>query len=105
MRYDLIVAGGGIAGAALAYVLAKAGAGALVLEREVAFRDRVRGEQLHCWGVAEAQALDLYDLLRAGVGHEVRLWSSRVGGLPEAPPRNLIETTPHRLPRARLPPS
>jgi 2-polyprenyl-6-methoxyphenol hydroxylase-like FAD-dependent oxidoreductase len=98
MRYDLIVVGGGIAGAALACALAQAGAGVLVVEREVAFRDRVRGEQLHCWGAAEARALGFYDLLRDGIGHEVRLWSSRVRGLPEAPPRDLVETTPHRLP-------
>jgi 2-polyprenyl-6-methoxyphenol hydroxylase-like FAD-dependent oxidoreductase len=98
VRYDLIVVGGGIAGAALACALAKADFKILVLERETAFRDRVRGEQLHVWGVAEAQALGLYDLLRTKVGHEVRLWSSRVGGLPEVPPRDLIATTPHRLP-------
>jgi 2-polyprenyl-6-methoxyphenol hydroxylase-like FAD-dependent oxidoreductase len=98
MRYDLIVVGGGIAGAALAHSLAGAGAEVLVLEREVAFRDRVRGEQLHCWGVAEAHALGIYDLLRNAPGHEVRMWSSRVLCLPETPPRDLVETTPHRLP-------
>ncbi|WP_207553442.1 FAD-dependent oxidoreductase [Teichococcus deserti] len=98
MRHDLAVVGGGIAGASLAYALARAGAKVLVLERETAFRDRVRGEQLHCWGVAEARLLGLHELLRAQGGHEVRLWSSRVGGLPSGSPRDLVDTTPHRLP-------
>ena len=90
--------GGGIAGAALARALAEVGVKVLTLEREAAFRDRVRGEQMHCWGVAEARALGIYDLLRDGPGHEVRLWSARVAGLPQAPVRDLVETTPHRLP-------
>jgi 2-polyprenyl-6-methoxyphenol hydroxylase-like FAD-dependent oxidoreductase len=98
MRQDLIIVGGGIAGAALAYTLAAAGVRVLILERDTAFRDRVRGEQLHCWGAAEARVLGLHELLRTSVGYEVRLWSSRVGGLPAAPPRDLVETTPHRLP-------
>jgi 2-polyprenyl-6-methoxyphenol hydroxylase-like FAD-dependent oxidoreductase len=98
MRYDIIVAGGGLAGAALARALAAAGMEVLVLERETAFRDRVRGEQMHCWGVAEARALGIHDLLRESVGHEVRLWSARIAGFPEAPPRDMVETTPHRLP-------
>ena len=48
--YDVITIGGGLAGAALAKRLAENGMRVLVLEREVAFRDRVRGEQMHCWG-------------------------------------------------------
>ena len=55
--YDVITVGGGLAGAALAKRLAENGMRVLVLEREVAFRDRVRGEQMHCWGVAEARTL------------------------------------------------
>ncbi|TPG46049.1 FAD-binding protein [Roseomonas nepalensis] len=98
MRYDLIVVGGGIAGAALAQTLATAGAKVLVLERETTFRDRVRGEQLHCWGAAEARLLGLHELLRTEVGYEVRLWSSRVAGIPAAAPRDLVETSSHRLP-------
>lgn len=43
-RYDTIVIGGGIAGAALAASRDRAGRDVLVLERQVAFRDRVRGE-------------------------------------------------------------
>ncbi len=47
MRYDLVIVGGGIAGAALARATAVVGLSVLVLEREPAFRDRVRGEQMH----------------------------------------------------------
>jgi len=55
MPYDLIVIGGGLAGAALAKTVAERGVRALVLEREQSFRDRVRGEVIVSWGIAEAQ--------------------------------------------------
>jgi 2-polyprenyl-6-methoxyphenol hydroxylase-like FAD-dependent oxidoreductase len=96
MEHDVITVGGGMAGSALAKALAEAGLRVLVLERETAFRDRVRGEQMLCWGVAEAQALGVHDLLRQACGHEVRHWSTRIAGAPEAPPRDLVETTPPR---------
>jgi menaquinone-9 beta-reductase len=54
--YDLITVGGGLAGSALAIAMAKHGARVLVIEREEAFKDRVRGEGITPWGVAEAQA-------------------------------------------------
>jgi 2-polyprenyl-6-methoxyphenol hydroxylase-like FAD-dependent oxidoreductase len=63
----VVVVGGGIAGSALATLLARAGKRVLVLERAVVYRDRVRGEFLQPWGVAEAQRLGLFDaLLGAG---------------------------------------
>jgi choline dehydrogenase-like flavoprotein len=55
--YDLISVGGGLGGSALAKVMAEGGARVLVLERERRFRDRVRGEALMSWGVAEARTL------------------------------------------------
>src|SRR5215211_5749224 len=65
--FDVIVVGGGIAGSALAGVLAGSGLGVLVLEQEARFRDRVRGEGTWPYGVAEAFRLGLGDLLkRAG---------------------------------------
>ena len=56
-----LLSGGGIAGASLAKVMADEGAKVLVLERESRFKDRVRGEGIHPWGVAELKRLGLYD--------------------------------------------
>ncbi len=55
-NYDLILVGGGLGGAALAFAMARHGARVLVVEREVTFRDRVRGEGVAPWGVAEASS-------------------------------------------------
>lgn len=52
--YDIITVGGGLGGAALAKAMAEHGARVLVLEAESRFRDRVRGESMLPWGVAEA---------------------------------------------------
>jgi 2-polyprenyl-6-methoxyphenol hydroxylase-like FAD-dependent oxidoreductase len=65
--FDVIVVGGGIAGSVLGGVLARAGLGVLVFEKEPRFRDRVRGEGTWPYGVADALAMDLGVLLaRAG---------------------------------------
>lgn len=85
MRYDVITVGGGLAGAAVARSLAEAGMRVLVLERETTFRDRVRGEEMHCWGVAETRALGIYDLLKQSCACESRYWSVQVHGFPPAP--------------------
>ncbi len=64
---DLVVVGGGIAGSSLATVMARDGYQVVVLERQTAYRDKVRGEWLTCWGVAELLQLDLErPLLDAG---------------------------------------
>ncbi len=70
-HYDLIIVGGGIGGAALAAVMARAGKSVLLLEKQDAYQDRVRGEWIAPWGVAETQRLGLYDLLRAAGGHHL----------------------------------
>lgn len=62
--FDVIVTGGGLAGAALAGVLAQAGLGVLVVEREAAFRDRIRGELTWPWGVSEVRELGLETVLQ-----------------------------------------
>ena len=68
--FDTVIVGGGIAGGALATVLARAGKSVLVLERERAYRDRVRGEFFQPWGVVEAVRLGIDDVLAsAGVYH------------------------------------
>jgi len=55
----------------LATVMARAGRSVMVLERETVYRDRVRGEWLAPWGVAEARRLGLYPVLVAAGGHHV----------------------------------
>lgn len=70
---DVVIIGGGIAGAALAAVLAREGIQVAVLERDVTPIDRVRGEYAPPWGVAELKRLGLLDcLLRAGGTFAVR---------------------------------
>lgn len=79
--FDAIIIGGGIAGSTLGGVLARAGLGVLVVEKEARFRDRVRGEGTWPWGVAEALALGLHDLLRAASTvplHAVHRFEDRV---------------------------
>jgi 2-polyprenyl-6-methoxyphenol hydroxylase-like FAD-dependent oxidoreductase len=71
--FDTVIVGGGIAGAALATVLARGGLEVCVLERQTEYKDRVRGEWMAPWGVVEAQKMGLYDLLmEAGGNHVVR---------------------------------
>lgn len=69
--YDLIIIGGGIGGSALAQVMARAGRSVLLLEQSEVYTDRVRGEWIAPWGVAEVQQVGLYDLLMAAGGHHV----------------------------------
>ena len=94
MVYDLIVAGGGLAGASLAKNMAEHGSSVLVLEREKAFRDRIRGEAMHPWGVAEAKALGIYDAVLAAGGHVAHYWKIYLGGQLFAD-RDLAASTPH----------
>jgi menaquinone-9 beta-reductase len=75
--------------------MAERGARVLILERERQFRDRVRGEQVHPWGVAEARALGLYEALAAMGAHEVRWWSTYRGS-DLVRRRDLVESSPHR---------
>jgi 2-polyprenyl-6-methoxyphenol hydroxylase-like FAD-dependent oxidoreductase len=90
--YDMIVAGGGLGGSALAKVMANAGARVLVLEQEARFKDRVRGEFLQPWGVAEARRLALEDILQT-CGCWVPYLEMGLGQ-----PRDLAATTPQAQP-------
>lgn len=90
--YDLIVAGGGLGGSALAKVMADAGVRVLLLEQEARFKDRVRGEFLPPWGVAEARRLALEDTFKT-CGCSSPYMEM---GLGQA--RDLIATTPQALP-------
>lgn len=95
--YDVIVVGGGIGGTTFARALAKHGVRVLVLEREIHFKDRVRGEQMHPWGVADARELGVFDLLRSHCGHELP-WFDRYLGSERIVHRDLRATTPQSAP-------
>jgi len=71
MHYDLIIVGGGIGGSALAATMARAGKSVLLLEKSTEYEDRVRGEWIAPWGVAETKRLGLYDLLKGAGGHHI----------------------------------
>ncbi len=93
-RYCVVVVGGGIAGAALAGALARAGRQVLLLESTEVFRDRVRGESMMPWGVAEANALGVADALMSAGAHISPTWKRYTEG----------ETAPRDLPMGRLVP-
>jgi len=95
--YDIITVGGGIAGSSLALAMAGRGAKVLVLEREKQFKDRVRGEALVPWGVAEASELGIYDLLKERCAHDVP-YVEGGSGL-----RDLRATTPQQSPLLSFP--
>src|SRR3954469_10363398 len=61
--FDVAIVGGGIAGSTLGGVLARAGLGVLVVEREARFRDRIRGEFTWPWGMCDVRHLALEALL------------------------------------------
>jgi len=90
--YDIITVGGGIAASALARAMAGRGAKVLILERETQFKDRVRGEGVVPWGVAEADELGIRGLLREKCAHEVPQVEGGTGL------RDLTTTTPQHLP-------
>jgi 2-polyprenyl-6-methoxyphenol hydroxylase-like FAD-dependent oxidoreductase len=71
IHHDVIIVGGGLAGCGLAKSLAEHGIKTVVLERDPVYRDRVRGEQMHPWGIDELRELALYETLLATCGHEL----------------------------------
>jgi 2-polyprenyl-6-methoxyphenol hydroxylase-like FAD-dependent oxidoreductase len=91
--YDLVTVGGGLGGSALAFAMARRGRRVLVLEREVRFSDRVRGEVLAPWGVAELRALALEDQVRNAAAHDLPWFDLYyLGAMIQH--RNVVETTP-----------
>jgi 2-polyprenyl-6-methoxyphenol hydroxylase-like FAD-dependent oxidoreductase len=72
-RPDVVIVGAGIAGSALAIALARGGHRTMLLEKSTVHVDRVRGEFIVPWGVAEARGLGLLDILeKAGGNYTVR---------------------------------
>lgn len=84
---DIVIVGGGIAGSALALVLARRGTNVTVLERQQDYADRVRGEYMHPWGVAEAQRLGIVDILLGAGG----VFATRAIGYDESIPSHVAE--------------
>ncbi|MCD6056912.1 MAG: Salicylate hydroxylase [Thermomicrobiales bacterium] len=80
--FDVIIVGGGIAGSTLGGVLARAGLGVVVVEKEARFRDRIRGEGTWPWGVAEAHRAGLECLLDMAGTVEVRAFKRFESGQP-----------------------
>jgi 2-polyprenyl-6-methoxyphenol hydroxylase-like FAD-dependent oxidoreductase len=66
-------------------VLAREGLGVLVVEREAIFRDRIRGEGIHPWGVAEAHRLGLQSVLGAAKANPLPTWQRYRDRIPEEP--------------------
>jgi 2-polyprenyl-6-methoxyphenol hydroxylase-like FAD-dependent oxidoreductase len=90
--YDIVTVGGGLGASAFAASMASKGVRVLVLEKELQFKDRVRGEYIATWGVAEAQELGIKNALLKSCAIEIPFVEMGFG------PRNLLETTSQRLP-------
>lgn len=80
---EVVVVGGGIAGSSLAYALVREGLDVTVLEATEQYEDRVRGEQMHAWGVKEARDLGVEQILLDAGAHVSRLWKQYIEGAPE----------------------
>src|ERR1700694_2412517 len=99
-EYDIVTVGGGLGGAAVAVVMAKAGARVLVVERETRFQDRIRGEFMEPWGVAETRRLEISDAIR-NAANETPFWQIYLGGM-KLDRRDCVATTPHNLPNLAI---
>jgi 2-polyprenyl-6-methoxyphenol hydroxylase-like FAD-dependent oxidoreductase len=98
--YDIVVVGGGLGGAAFAVVMAKAGARVLVVERETHFQDRIRGEFMEPWGVAETRRLGIYDAIRSAA-NDNPFWQLYLSGM-KLDRRDIVATTPHNSPNLAI---
>jgi 2-polyprenyl-6-methoxyphenol hydroxylase-like FAD-dependent oxidoreductase len=98
--YDIVTVGGGLGGAAVAVVMAKAGGRVLVVERETRFQDRIRGEFMEPWGVAETRRLGIYAAIRSAA-NDSPFWQIYLSGM-KLPRRDCVATTPHNLPNLAI---
>jgi 2-polyprenyl-6-methoxyphenol hydroxylase-like FAD-dependent oxidoreductase len=80
---DVVVVGGGIGGASLAYALAAAGVGVTVLEVSERYEDRVRGESMQAWGVREARELGVEQAMLDAGAHIAPVWKQYIEGFDE----------------------
>jgi 2-polyprenyl-6-methoxyphenol hydroxylase-like FAD-dependent oxidoreductase len=91
--FDLLIVGGGLAGASLGQSMALAGFRVLIIEKEVKFRDRIRGEVLLPWGSVEAKDLGTYDILLEACAQEAAREHFYYSGKASAP-RTYRTSTP-----------
>ena len=91
-QYDIVTVGGGLGSSAFAKVMADQGKRVLVIEREKEFKDRVRGEFMSPWGVAETRTLGIYQAIRDAGGVDAPITNLGFG------PRDLSTTTLQQLP-------
>src|SRR5258708_3459395 len=71
---DIAIVGGGIAGLSLAGALTRAGHAGTVLQASLEYEDRVRGEGMVPWGVAEAKELGVLDTLLGAGARVTSTW-------------------------------
>ena len=90
--YDVVIVGGGLGGASFGKAMAEHGARVMILEREHEFRDRVRGEGMHPWGVVEAERVGVLKPLLDTCGQPARWWNIYAGPNRVAR-RDLVATT------------
>ena len=72
---DIAIIGGGVAGSSAAITLQREGYSTAVIERTPTFRDRVRGEACHPWGVRELIELDLKTYIDDTGGLDLPNWT------------------------------
>jgi 2-polyprenyl-6-methoxyphenol hydroxylase-like FAD-dependent oxidoreductase len=72
---DVVIVGGGIGGSTLAKALAEDGRDVVVLEASTEYEDRVRGESMQPWGVAEARELGVDAVLLDAGAKVAALWN------------------------------
>ncbi|MDQ1533385.1 MAG: hypothetical protein QOF28_1146, partial [Actinomycetota bacterium] len=72
---DVVIVGGGIAGSALGAALAGDGLDVVILEASTEYVDRVRGESMQPWGVAEARELGAESVLLDAGAHVAPEWN------------------------------
>jgi 2-polyprenyl-6-methoxyphenol hydroxylase-like FAD-dependent oxidoreductase len=97
---DVVVVGGGIGGASLAYALAREGLGVTVLEATEEFEDRVRGESMQAWGLKEARDLGVEQHMLDAGAHIAPVWkqySEGAGEIGEIPMGLMVEGIPGTL--------
>jgi len=88
-RAEIVIVGGGIGGMSLASALARDGKAVTVLEASSEYEDRVRGESLMPWGVAEAEVLGVLHTLLEADARISETWvhyDSLLAGFTQSPP-------------------